>query len=97
VHLVVARHHYKVEQIVTCLKGEATRKLIEEDLHPFSTHKAANGRVPRCWARGEWKVFLDSAEPIQRAIRYVEENPLKENKPRQRWPFVRNLDPMITV
>jgi hypothetical protein len=33
-------------------------------------------------------VFLDSDEDIRRAIRYVEENPVKEGKPRQLWSFV---------
>jgi len=33
-------------------------------------------------------VFLDSDEAIQNAIRYVEENPEKEGKPRQHGSFV---------
>jgi hypothetical protein len=40
------------------------------------------------WAEHEWKVYLDSEEEIEEAIHYVEENPLKEDKPRQRWAFV---------
>ncbi len=39
-------------------------------------------------AANEWKVFLDTEEAIENAIRYVEENPMKEGKPRQRWSFV---------
>ncbi len=45
------------------------------------------GRRPKCFARGEWKVFLDP-EDVPRAIRYVENNPVKEGKPPQRWTFV---------
>jgi hypothetical protein len=44
--------------------------------------------LPRCWAARGWKVFLDSDEAIRRAIRYVEQNPLKEGKRPQRWHFV---------
>jgi REP element-mobilizing transposase RayT len=88
VHLVVARHTYPVEQIANLLKGEATRQLLAEDLHPLAAWKRAGGRVPGCWARGEWKVFLDSEAAILRAIRYVEQNPVKDGKPLQSWPFV---------
>ena len=70
------------------MKAAATRQLIEEKLHPFG-HLAADGeRPPKCWVRGEWSVFLDSPEDIARCIRYVEDNPVKEGKARQTWPFV---------
>ena len=36
VHLVVARHTYKAEQICNLLKGEATKELIAESLHPLA-------------------------------------------------------------
>jgi len=85
VHLVIARHRYKVEQIVNLLKGEATRQLRKESLHPLAEHAAAGKRPPTCWAESCWKVFLDDDEAIENAIRYVENNPEKEGKPRQRW------------
>jgi hypothetical protein len=73
---------------VNLLKGEATRALLAEALHPLAAWSRPSGKVPHCWARGAWKVFLDTAADIMRAIRYVEENPVKEEKPRQRWTFV---------
>jgi REP element-mobilizing transposase RayT len=88
VHMVIARHTCKVEQIVGLLKGEATKRLIAENLHPFADHQTDKG-TPTCWARRCWKVFLDSPEDVDRAIRYVEENPTKEGKPPQRWWFVK--------
>jgi len=88
VHLVIARHAYEVEESVKLLKGDATRQLLAEELHPFAQRKTANRQVPKCWARGEWKVFLDSEADLRRAIEYVEQNPVKEGKPLQRWPFV---------
>ncbi len=92
VHMVIARHTYEVEQIVNLLKGEATRHLLADDLHPFSKHRSSEGKLPKCWAQGEWKVFLNNEADIRRAIAYVEENPIKEGKPRQRWPFVMPFD-----
>ena len=88
VHLVLGRHRLRAEQLVIQLKGDATERLIEEGIHPFGHIKDKNGRPPKCFARGEWKVFLDSPEDIARAIRYVEENTVKEGKKLQRWRFV---------
>jgi REP element-mobilizing transposase RayT len=88
VHLVIERHRLTAEQLVIQLKAAATRKLIAESLHPFQ-ELAERVRAPKCFARGQWDVFLDSVEDIRRAVGYVEGNPEKEGKPRQRWSFVR--------
>ena len=88
VHAVIMRHTYKVEQIVNLLKGEGTKQLNEERLHPLASY-AAEGRKPHSpWADRRWKVFLDSEMAIEEAIQFVEDNPIKEGKTRQRWPFV---------
>ena len=84
VHLVLGRHRLDPEQLVIQLKGAATRQLSREGIHPF----ASDGRPAKCFARGEWKVFLDTDEDVWRAVRYVEENPAKEGLPRQEWDFV---------
>jgi hypothetical protein len=88
VHLVLARHTCKAEQIVNLLKGEATRSLLASDVHPLANYRTSPGKVPKCWGENQWVVFLDTDEAIRRAIRYVEDNPLKEGLPRQRWSFV---------
>ena len=93
-HLVVARHTYKAEQIMNRLKGAATTRLVEEGLHPFQQFQdPVSGRVPRCFSQGGWKVYLDSPEDIVRSIGYVEKNPEKEGKPRQRWKCVTAYTP----
>jgi REP element-mobilizing transposase RayT len=88
IHLVIGRHTYKVEQICNLLKGEATKALKAKSLHPQVAATRADGKLPSCWAEGQWKVYLDTEEAIENAIRYVEENPIKEDKPAQRWSFV---------
>ena len=88
VHLVVGRGSSDIEQVVNHLKGAATRALIDEKLHPFAELAVTGKRPPKCWARGEWSVFLDSPEDIERCIAYVENNPVKDGKPQQTWPFV---------
>jgi hypothetical protein len=76
-----------VERLVIQLKGDATQRLEREGIHPLAPWKLEGRRVPKCWARGQWKVFLDP-DDVPRAIRYVEDNPLKERKKRQNWSFV---------
>jgi REP element-mobilizing transposase RayT len=90
VHLVIGRHTYRVEQMVSLLKGASTRRLLAEGLHPFASGQqpGPHGPVPKCWAQGLWKVYLDTPEDVGRAVRYVEINPLKESKPPQQWRFV---------
>ena len=91
-HLVVARHRYKVEQVANLLKGASTRALIAEGLHPLAKLVPPDQRPPKVWARNQWKVFLDAPADIRRTIRYVEENPPKEGKDRQRWSWVTPYD-----
>jgi hypothetical protein len=55
---------------------------------PFEHVAEIHQRPPKCFARGEWKVFLDSDADFRRAIRYVELNPVREGKAVQRWEFV---------
>lgn len=87
-HLVIARHVYKVEQIANLLKGAATRQLCHENRHPLAEFIRPDGRIPPIWASHQWKVFLDSETAIDEAIYYVESNPEKEGKPKQKWEFV---------
>jgi hypothetical protein len=92
-HLIVKRHRYGIEQVQRLLRQAGTAHLLEDGLHPFADQRAANGRLPSVWAQDGWKVFLYDEEEIRDRIRYVEENPLKEGKPSQRWSFVTPFDP----
>jgi len=87
-HLVIGRFRYPVEKVVNLLKGEATRQMIREGIHPMRIKSTRSGRIPKVWARGHWKVFLNSAEDVRRAIRYVDQNPTREGLPPQHWSFV---------
>src|SRR6185312_1232985 len=73
VHMVIGPSRLSVEQIVIQLKGAATKRLLQEKVHPF------NGEA-KYWTRGEWKVFLFNDDDIHRAIRYVDNNPVKDGK-----------------
>ncbi|HWE97736.1 MAG TPA: hypothetical protein VG269_27520 [Tepidisphaeraceae bacterium] len=88
VHMVIARHPRPFERITGHLKSNASRRLREEGIHPLSAHTRPDGKFPTPWAGGLWKVFIDHPDHLQAAIKYVEDNPLKEHKPRQSWRFV---------
>ncbi|MGN6367181.1 MAG: transposase [Phycisphaerae bacterium] len=87
VHLVVARHTYPIERVRQQLKGEAAKSLRTENLHPFQTILQRNNQPHSPWADEAWDVYLDTPADIHRAIRYVEQNPIKEGNPPQHWPF----------
>lgn len=86
VHLVVRSSSVGPRRIVGHMKREAALELVNYGLHPFPRGK--DGRLPSCWAEGAWCVYLEAEPDVRRAVRYVEENPLKEGKRFQRWSFV---------
>lgn len=88
VHLVIGRHHYAVEQVVRLLRQAATMQLLKEGRHPFAHLRRGNGYLPSVWGQDFCNVFLFTDEDIVRAIRYVEENPVREGKRRQHWSFL---------
>lgn len=100
VHLALARHTFKVEYIAGLLKGEATKRLKVEDLHPLAQFATARSGPPTPWNSRCWRVYLDSENAIEEAIHYVDQNPIKEGKPRQTWSFetpYRGLDKVWTT
>jgi REP element-mobilizing transposase RayT len=88
-HLVVKRHRCRIERVRGQLKAEASKALVRAGMHPFGDVVMKSGSPHSPWADEGWDVYLDSAADIRRAIAYVEGNPEKEGKPRQRWSFVR--------
>ncbi len=95
VHLVLARSRFSAEQMSNFLKGSATKALRERQLDPMAAYAKPDEKPLSPWGERRWKVYLYSAEAIQNAIAYVNENPIKEGKPPQTWSFVepfRGLD-----
>jgi REP element-mobilizing transposase RayT len=92
VHLVISRHRYEVEKLVSLLKGDATRQLSAESLHPLSTYRNVRDTTPSPWGAGCRKVFLDKVDEIRNRIDYVNQNPIKQHKPAQQWSFITPLD-----
>ncbi|MEM0913811.1 MAG: transposase [Planctomycetota bacterium] len=89
VHLVVGRRpEMPIEKAAEHLKARASRFLRESGLHPFEAEADARGRVPTVWAAGSWAVYLDDAAAADRAVKYVEANPVKAGMRAQRYGWV---------
>ena len=82
VHLVIQRHVRSIRQIIGHLKARATSAIRSET-------RLQGGRP--IWGAHGWNIFLTSDEDVRRAIRYVQANPTKDNRPRQHWSFVREF------
>ena len=91
VHCVLARDRLSAEQLSIQIKGGATRAMVLAGNHPFLAHARTGQRPPKTWERGEWKVFLHNEGEVQKAIKYVEDNPIREGLPPQHWEFVTKL------
>ena len=87
VHLILARCAKSCETMTNFLKGEATKELNHQELHPLAMYRE-NGTAPKPWARKHWQVYLDSEQAIEAAIAYVVDNPQKEGMPQQSWRCV---------
>ncbi|HUO10116.1 MAG TPA: hypothetical protein VM008_17550 [Phycisphaerae bacterium] len=88
VHAVIARHKYDIETVMNQLKGQASTALTRAGLHPFQNTFLPSGTRHSPWSEEGWDVYLNTPHEIQHAIRYVQNNPLKERRPPQHWPFI---------
>ena len=88
-HIVVRKHpEHPAEQMAIDLKSNATRQLKNDNLHPYQEIADQTKAYPKMWARGCWKVYLNSQTALQHAIQYVENNPIREGKKKQSWNFI---------
>ncbi|MEO0474520.1 MAG: transposase [Planctomycetota bacterium] len=86
VHLVVERCEHTIEKVAEQLKARAAMFLNQQGLHPCEV--GPNGKRSTPWARGCWSVFLKTDASIQRAIEYVEQNPVVAGYKPQRYSWV---------
>ena len=75
VHVLIRKHRRTAEQMIEDLQDISRAKLIETGLrekhHPV-------------WGGPGWKVFQHTGDDIRRTIRYINDNPIKMRRPRQR-------------
>jgi len=91
VHMVVRRHQLNIERIVGRFKQNAQIALVDSGLHPLNGQLDHRQRTPTAFSAGCWRCFIESEKYLKSAVDYVERNPLKEGKPKQRWSFVKPM------
>jgi REP element-mobilizing transposase RayT len=80
VHVLIRKHKHSAEDIASNLMESSRQRLIDGGKRAM-THPV--------WIAGNgWKVFLDHPDEIRRTIKYINNNPLKDGLPAQKWPFV---------
>ena len=89
VHLVLGHLPISVERLAIQLKSNASKQMLAEKCHPFGSYVEQGRKPPKCFVRGQWSRFLDQ-EDVAGAIKYVEENPVRQGLRRQFWRFVKS-------
>jgi REP element-mobilizing transposase RayT len=79
VHLVIGASPRRIRPVVGHCRGRATHILRQQGLWDDDRP---------LWGAHGWNVYLESVAAVERAIRYVNDNPVKEGKKRQNWSFV---------
>ena len=96
IRAVVARHKTKsIEEIVRQFKARATMQMNCDGCHPMQRYQTRTGAPNSPWSVGLWSVFIDETEQLIRAVQYVEQHPMKEGLPPQRWSFVKTIDKSV--
>jgi REP element-mobilizing transposase RayT len=83
VHLVIRAHRDKAETMICELQRSSRLALYDAGTVAFD-HPV--------WTERGWKVFLYTPDEIRTRIQYVEQNPIKDGRPAQHWPFVTKYD-----
>ena len=87
-HLVIRACGLDHQDLGAQLKGRATQHLNRAGLHPFGDVWLRQNRHPSPWAHKCWSVWLRSPRDIARAVKYVEQNPIKDRLKPQRYDWV---------
>src|SRR5262249_52261601 len=83
VHILIRKHRDQAEEMIENLQNASWEKIIE------TQQRSSDHPV---WGGPGWKVFLDSREDIERTIKYICDNPIKIDRPEQRYDFVTEYD-----
>lgn len=91
-----------VQMLVTCprtqptllaglMRSEATKRLMELNLHPMSDFAAETDQPPLMWSHVKWHRSLKDDESIHEAIEYLQNLPQRDGEAVQDWNFVREF------
>lgn len=83
VHILIRKHRHKAEQMIEQLQDDSRAELLTCGDYP-KDHPV--------WGGPGWKVYLETADDIERTIGYIERNPLPYGLPLQQHAFVEAYD-----
>jgi len=88
--MVIARCGRKATQASSAISKAALRQQLEAEGPPSVGQLSAGGWIlsPSPWASRAWRVYLNNEREVRRAISYVEQNPIRDGKPPQKWSIV---------
>ncbi|MEM8874431.1 MAG: transposase [Planctomycetota bacterium] len=88
VHLLAGCCEHDVETVADQLKERATTFLNRAGINPMKPFANRRGRIPTPWARGQWVVYLNDVDDIDRVTGYIESNPVKAGHKPQRYSWI---------
>ena len=83
VHLLIRKHRHLAEVMIENFQNESRAQLVAAGRRTIS-HPT--------WTKGGGKFFCYHPRDVRRNIRYIEQNPVKQRRPVQRWGFVKPYD-----
>ena len=83
IHMLISKHRDHAEAMIANLQQASRDKLI---------HAGRRSPTHPVWGGPGWKVFLYTQEDFVREIGYIQQNPIKANRPEQTWEFVKPYD-----
>ncbi len=83
IHVLSRKHRDHAETMIENLQRASREEMIQVGRRA-STHPV--------WGGPGWKVFLHTQQDFIREINYIQQNPIKANRPSQTWSFVKDYD-----
>ena len=83
VHVLIRKHRDKAEEMIEHLQENSRAELLTCSDYP---------KGHPVWGGPGWKVYLETADDMERTVRYIERNPLPYGLPLQQHSFVTAYD-----
>ena len=87
-HFVCGCCRYDIRRFAGRIKGEGTKQLLKERIHPMQKFADPRGSVPSPWSVKPWVVYLFDDEDVIRSINYARNNLIRAGLPPQRHEFL---------
>lgn len=80
VHLLIRKHKHTAEEMIERFQETSRAAVLSNNGRHEPGHPV--------WGGPGWSVFLEHPDDVHRTMRYIEQNPVKVNRPVQQWSFI---------